>query len=139
VYSLSSPKRFKVKVLCPGDFSAPALITRERISLLGGVDPERGILCDPRSELVGNSFADRALIFTSGKGSSLWSSILGKTKRAGTAPAAIINLEIDTFVVFACVVCDIPMLQLKDGDIFDRVGNGEQVRFDAKSSELVVG
>ena len=136
---MSSPKRFKVKVLCPGDFSAPALITRERISLLGGVDPESGILRDPRSELVGNSFANRAFIFTSGKGSSLWSSILGKTKRAGTAPAAIINLEIDTSVVFACIVCDIPMMQLKDDNIFNQVFNGEPVKFDPEKNEIVVG
>jgi uncharacterized protein len=136
---MSNVKRFGVKVICPGDFSAPAIITRERISLLGGADAEKGLFCDPRSELNGTSFACKALIFTSGKGSSLWSSILGTAKRMGTAPAAIINLEIDTFVVFACVVCDIPMLQLLDQGVFNHVKNGDLVRFNPASNEIIVG
>ena len=139
LFEVSSVKRFEVKVLCPGEFSAPALITRERISLLGNADPERGVFYNPRSELKGASFAGKALIFTSGKGSSLWSAVLGAASRFGTAPAAIINLELDTFVVFGCVICDIPMVQVRDRSIFDEVRNGDLVTFDSASEEIVIG
>lgn len=136
---MSSVKRFEVRVVCPGEFSAPALITRERINLLGNADPERGVFYNPRSELKGASFAGKALIFTSGKGSSLWSSVLSAARRYGTAPAAIINLELDTFVVFGCVVCDIPMVQVREQSIFDEVRNGDLVTFDSASEEIVIG
>jgi predicted aconitase with swiveling domain len=135
---MNNAKRIAVKVICPGDFSAPALITRERISLLGGADAEHGMFCDPRGELNGKSFANKVLIFTSGKGSSLWSTILGTAKRLGTAPAAIINLEIDTFVVFACVVCDIPMLQLLDQDVFSHIKNDDLITFNLATSKITV-
>jgi predicted aconitase with swiveling domain len=135
---MSNSKKFGVKIICPGEFSAPALITQERISLLGGADAENGLFCDPRSTLDGHSFAGKALIFTSGKGSSLWSSILGAAKRLDTAPAAIINLELDTFVVFACVVCDIPMLQLLDKGIFNQIKNGDLVTFNPAGNEIIV-
>lgn len=135
---MSEKSTFKIKLICPGAFSAPSLITRERISLLGGVDAEAGTFCDPRSELKGLPFRRKVLIFTSGKGSSLWSSIFANTRRSGTAPAAIINLELDTFVVFACVVNDIPMLQLLEPDAFDHIKNGDLITYDGASDEIIV-
>ena len=136
---MSNQKRYKVKIICPGEFSAPALITKERVSLLGNADPETGLFLNPRSELKGDSFAGKALVFTSGKGSSLWSSLLSNARRFGTSPAAIINLELDTFVVFGCVVCDIPMLQIADNNIFNEVKNGDLITFDVVSKEIIIG
>jgi predicted aconitase with swiveling domain len=138
VHKVSKVKRFKVKALCPGEFSAPALVTRERVSLLGNCDAERGLFIDPKSELKGASFAGKALIFTSGKGSTLWSFFLNSTRRFGTQPAAIINQEIDSLVVWACVLCDIPMFQVKDDSIFHTVKNDELVTFDPVKQEIVV-
>jgi predicted aconitase with swiveling domain len=135
---VSSIKRFKVKVLCPGKFSAPALITRERVSLLGNADPKTGVFCDPKSELNGSSFAGKTLIFTSGKGSTLWTFLLSATRRLGTAPAAIINTELDTLVVWGCVVNDIPLVQVKDQSIFDEVKKGDLVTFDPAREEIVI-
>jgi predicted aconitase with swiveling domain len=139
VFKVSNKKRIKVKVLCPGEFSAPALITRERISLLGNADPERGVFCDPKSELKGSSFAGKALIFTSGKGSTLWTFLLSASRQKGTHPAGIINTELDTLVVWGCVVNDIPLVQIKDQSIFEKVKNGDLVTLDPANEEIVIG
>lgn len=131
-------KRFKAKVLCPGNFSAPALVTKERISLLGNADAKSGKFIDPKSDLNGSTFSGQTLIFTSGKGSTLWTFLLGATRRAGTAPAAIINSEVDTLVVWGCVVNDIPLLQVKDNRIFEEVKKGDMVTFDPKTEEVLI-
>jgi len=135
---MNTVKRFKVKALCPGEFSAPALITRERVSMLGNCDPEKGLFIDPNSELKGATFSGKALVFTSGKGSTLWSFFMNATRRYGTQPAAIINREIDSLVVWACVLCDIPMFQVKDDSIFDHVKNGDPLTFDPINNEIVL-
>jgi uncharacterized protein len=131
-------KRFKVKVLCPGNFSAPALVTRERLSLLGNADPQSGKFIDPKSELNGSTFTGKTLIFTSGKGSTLWTYLLGAARRAGTAPAAIVNTEVDSLVVWGCVVNDIPLVQVKDNNIFDEVKKDDVVTFDPSNEEIVI-
>ena len=136
---MSKEKRYKVKTLCPGEVSAPALITRERVSMLGNCDAEHGLFIDPKSDLKGKSFAGKALIFTSGKGSTLWSFFLNASRRYGKQPAAIINREIDSLVVWACVLCDIPMFQVTDDSIFDNVKDGDKVTFDSAKQEIVVG
>ena len=136
---MSDKKRYKVKVLCPGEFAAPALITRERISLLGNADPEQGVFCDPKSDLKGSSYKGKTLIFTSGKGSTLWTFLLSASRQKGTHPAAIVNTELDTLVVWGCMVNDIPLVQVKDQSIFDEVKNGDNVAFDPANEELVVG
>ena len=135
---MSNEKRFKVKVLCPGKFSAPALVTRERVSLLGNCDAKNGLFIDPKSELNGASFSGKALIFTSGKGSTLWSFFLSSSRRFGTHPAAIINQEVDYLVVWACVLNDIPMFQVKDDKIFSVVKNGNKVAFDPEKEEITI-
>jgi predicted aconitase with swiveling domain len=126
VFKVSNKKRIKVKVLCPGEFSAPALITRERISLLGNADPERGVFCDPKSELKGSSFAG-------------WTFLLSASRQKGTHPAGIINTELDTLVVWGCVVNDIPLVQIKDQSIFEKVKNGDLVTLDPANEEIVIG
>jgi len=50
-----------------------ALVTRDRISGWGGVDPRTGTIVETRHELRGRSFAGKVLVFPGAKGSSGWS------------------------------------------------------------------
>ena len=49
-----------------------ALVTRERISGWGGIDPRTGTIIETRHELRGQSFAGKVLVFPGAKGSSGW-------------------------------------------------------------------
>ncbi len=130
-------RKFKAKKIWQGKASGPALVTRERFSFSGFIDPKRGIFSSPMTELKGSSFIGAVLIFTSGDGSSTGPSALDLACRYGNCPAAIVNLEIDPYIVQGCVFQNIPMVQVEDPSIFDQVKNGDTVTVDADRGEVI--
>jgi len=135
---MSDIKEFKAKKIWQGKVSGLALVTRERFSFGGFVDPKRGIFSSPMTELKGSSFVGAVLIFTSGDGSSSGPSALDLACRYGNCPAAIVNLEVDPFIVQGCVFQNIPMVQVEDPIIFDQVKSGDMVTVDADKGEIIV-
>ena len=101
------------------------------ISVLGGIDPERGVFTKRGTDLDGVSFAGKVLLFISGKGSSTWSGYFKIACRHGNAPVAMVNLEIDPLVALACVLNDIPLVQVDDPGILESVKNGDIIEVDA--------
>lgn len=132
-------KRFKAREIVPGRASGPALVTRERVSFHGFIDPERGIFSSPATELRGESFAGRVMVFTSGKGAAAGPRVLDAACRFGYTPAAIVNLELEPFIVQGCVMQNIPLLQVEDASIFDHVKNGDIVMVDSGKGEVTIG
>lgn len=135
---MDNVKTFKVKEIVSGKASGPALVTRERLSFHGFIDPQQGIFSSPSTELKGASFAGRVLIFTSGKGAAAGPRVLDAACRSGHAPAAIINLELEAFIVQGCVMQNIPMVRVEDPGIFDQVKNGDEVIVDSKKGEVKI-
>ena len=129
---------FKAKKFVPGKATGPALVTKERLMFLGFTDPKKGIFSAPTTELQGQSFKGAVLIYTSGKASSGGARSINLAVRAGNAPAAIINLEIDPITVAGCALDDIPMVQVEDPGIFDQVKNGDLVTVDADNGKVIV-
>ncbi len=129
-------KKFKAKIIVPGRASGPALVTRERLSFHGFTDPKKGIFSSPSTELNGLSFVGRVLIFTSGKGASAGPRVLDAACRLGNTPAAIVNLELEPFIVQGCVFQNIPLVQVEDPTIFDKIKNGDMVTVDADNGEV---
>lgn len=130
-------KKFKAKGIVPGKATGPALITRERVMFLGFTDPKQGIFHAPQTELRGKSFKGAILIYTSGKASSGGARAINLAVRAGNAPAAVVNLELDPITVAGCALDDIPLVQLEDSSIFDQVKNGDTVTVDADKGEVI--
>jgi predicted aconitase with swiveling domain len=130
-------KKVKAREIVPGKASGPALVTRERLSFHGFIDPKQGIFNSPMTELVGESFAGRVLVFTSGKGASAGPRVLDAACRFGHAPAAIVNIEIEPFMVQGCVLQDIPLVQV-DASIFDQIRNGDTVTVDSAKGEVII-
>ena len=131
-------KRFKAKEIVPGKASGLALVTRERLSFHGFIDPAQGIFSSPATELKGSSFAGRVLVFTSGKGASAGPRVLDAACRFGHVPAAIVNMEIDPFIVQGCVFQGIPLVQVDDPTIFDHIKNGDMVTVDSGKGEVMI-
>jgi uncharacterized protein len=130
-------KKYKAREIVPGKASGPALVTRERLSFHGFIDPKQGMFNSPMTELVGESFAGRVLVFTSGKGASAGPRVLDAACRFGHAPAAIVNIEIEPFIVQGCVLQDIPLVQV-DASIFDQIRNGDTVTVDSAKGEVII-
>lgn len=121
--------------ICPGRAEGEALVTRMPISFYGGVDPESGVVVEPGHELEGQSLAGRVLIFPTGKGSTVGSYIIYRLKRAGLAPAAIVNAECEPITAVGCIIAEIPCV---DHVPLDRLHTGQRLVVDGEAGTVEI-
>ena len=110
-----------------GHASGKALVTSMGISFYGGVDPETGQVVEIGHELEGQSIDGRVLVLPTGKGSTVGSYTLYRLRKAGLAPAAIINVESETITAVGCIISDIPCV---DHIPIEQIETGMQARVD---------
>jgi predicted aconitase with swiveling domain len=108
-----------------------ALVTRDRISGWGGIDPRSGSVIETRHELRGVSFAGKVLVFPGAKGSSGWSAMFHMTRLLNSAPAAFLFNEMTTKMALGAVVTHAPAMTDFDRDPLDCIETGDWVRVDA--------
>ena len=108
-----------------------ALVTRDRISGWGGIDPRTGTVIETRHALRGQSFAGKVLVFPGAKGSSGWSAIFHMTRLMNTAPAAFLFNEMTTKMALGAVVTHAPAMTDFDRDPLACIETGDWVRVDA--------
>ena len=94
------------RVIFKGEVEGEALVSKEPIGFLGGVDPATGELLE--GENKGQSIKDKILVFPTGKGSTVGSYTLYRLKHSGMAPVAIINEECETITAVGCIISEIP-------------------------------
>ena len=120
----------KGRKICTGKANGEVLVSSDGISFFGGVEPDTGVVVEKGHPLEGKSVKGKILVFPQGKGSTVGSYTLYRMKKAGTAPAAIINKECETIVAVGVIISEIPCVdridieQLKDGMIVEV--DGEQ-------------
>ena len=135
-------ERMTARVLVPGRASGRALVTDTPFSWWGGLNPLTGEIIDRRHPLSGAYITGRMLVFPFARGSSSTSSAMLETLRAGTAPAAIINNEVDPVVVLGDVVADelwgksFPIVVLSPAD-FARIRPDDIVTVERDGTVLV--
>ena len=105
-----------------------ALVTRDRISGWGGIDPRTGTVVETRHELRGQSFAGKVLVFPGAKGSSGWSAMFHMTRLMNVAPAAFLFNEMTTKMALGAVVTHSPAMTGFDRDPLDCIETGDWVR-----------
>ena len=107
-----------------------ALVTKDRISGWGGIDPRTGTVIETRHELRGISFAGKVLVFPGAKGSSGWSSQFHVARLAGKAPIAMVFNEMTTKIALGAVVAHAPSVTDFDQDPLQVIETGDWVRVD---------
>jgi uncharacterized protein len=110
-----------------------ALVSSMGVSFYGGVDPETGVIVEKGHDLEGRSIAGKVLVFPTGKGSTVGSYTLYRLKKAGKAPAAIINSQCETITAVGCIISEIPCV---DSLPIDRILNGVHVRVEEATVEF---
>ncbi len=116
-----------------GKAEGEALVTSMGISFYGGVDPQTGRVIEKGHELEGQSIAGRVLVFPTGKGSTVGSYTLYRLKKAGLAPAAIVNTEAETITAVGCIISDIPCV---DRIPIEKIKTGVQAKVDGESGTV---
>jgi len=90
-----------------GSAEGEALVTHEALSFWGGYDFHTGTIIDRHHPLAGVSAAGRVLAVPFSKGSSTTTAVLLEAVRAGTAPAAILTTDVDSFFALASIVAGV--------------------------------
>lgn len=108
-----------------------ALVTRDRISGWGGIDPRTGTIIETRHELKGQSFKGKVLVFPGAKGSSGWSAQFHIARLTGAAPLALLFNEMTTKIALGAVVMHAPALTEFDRDPLAVIETGDWVKVDA--------
>lgn len=127
--------KLKGRSISKGSADGKALVTSMGISFYGGINPETGQVVEKGHELEGLSISGRMLVFPTGKGSTVGSYTLYRLKKAGLAPAAIINAESETITAVGCIISDIPCV---DQISIEKIETGMQVRVDGETGVVEV-
>jgi predicted aconitase with swiveling domain len=122
--------KWQGRVIHPGNARGEALVSRMGISFFGGVDPETGIIVEKGHDLEGRCVTGKALVFPTGKGSTVGSYTIYRMKKAGTAPAAVLNAECEPITAVGCILAGIPCL---DRLPIDQLSTGDMLRIDAEA------
>lgn len=115
-------KQLNGRVIKSGRCGGQALVSPEPLSFFGGVDATTGVVVEPGHPLQGQCIAGRVLIFPTAKGSTVGSYSLYRLKKAGLAPAGIVNAESEAIVAVGAIIAEIPMVdhvdiaQIQTGD-----------------------
>jgi predicted aconitase with swiveling domain len=118
-----------------GQAEGETLVTSMGISFFGGVDPETGVVVEKGHELEGQAIGGKVLVFPTGKGSTVGSYTLYRLKKAGLAPAAIINAECETITAVGCIISEIPCV---DQIPIERLESEVKVRVDGETGIIEV-
>ena len=122
----------------PGVAEGEALVTNDRVSGWGGVDPRTGTIIETRHELRGQSFAGKVLVFPGAKGSSGWSAQFHVARLMGTAPAAWLFNQMTTKVALGTVVSHAPAMTDFDQDPLEVIRTGDWVKVDATNGVVTI-
>jgi hypothetical protein len=123
--------RLAGRAIYPGRAEGETLVTSMGISFFGGVDPESGVVVERGHELEGCCIAGKVLVFPTGKGSTVGSYTLYRLKKAGLAPAAIVNARCETITAVGCIIAEIPCL---DRVPIEQIPNGKRVVVDSQNA-----
>ena len=115
-----------------------ALVADATLSFWGEVDAVTGKVIAVGHPLEGMSLKDRVLVIRSTKGSSGTPMILNLAKLEGNAPAAFVNVEVDSLAALGCIVNDIPMITDLARNPFETIATGDLVEVDADRGVLYV-
>lgn len=131
-------KTVKCRCISKGCGEGRALICHQPIGFNFGVDVPTGTITEHAHELEGKSFSGRVLIFPHGKGSTGGSYVVYQVARAGTAPAAIINLNTETIIAVGAIMGKIPVVDHMEENPYDLIQDGDYVRVDADKGLVTI-
>ncbi|NAS88372.1 hypothetical protein C4E24_01310 [ANME-1 cluster archaeon AG-394-G21] len=118
--------KIKGRSISKGTATGKVLISKQKISFLGAVDPLTGIIVDKSLDIYGKNITNRILIFPGGKGSTVGSYVIYQLKKHGKSPCAMINRRSDTIVAVGAIIAEIPVVDSLEIDLIE----AEQIKDD---------
>ncbi|MGC8794545.1 MAG: aconitase X swivel domain-containing protein, partial [Bryobacteraceae bacterium] len=104
----------------------------------GEVDPVSGRVIGKGHPLEGQSLAGHVLVMRSTRGSSATPMVLNLARLEGVAPAAFINVEVDSLAALGAIVNGIPMVTDLERNPFEAIRTGDYLIVDATAGLVEV-
>ena len=121
-----------------GQAEGEAIVTKQLVSFLGGVDPDKGIVVERGHELEGQSITNKVLVFPRGKGSTSGPYVIYKMSKRKTAPSAIINVNAEPIIAVGAAMGSIPMVDRLDQDPLEIIKTGDYVKVDGDEGTVEI-
>lgn len=115
-----------------------ALVTKDPISFLGGVDPDTGVVTDRNHELHGECISGKVFVFPHGKGSTVGTYIIYRLFKNGKAPVAMVNIASEPIVAVGGIIAGIPLVDRLEVDPLSVIKNGMLVEVDGTRGIVTV-
>ena len=115
-----------------------AVVTRQPISFLGGVNPDKGMVVERGHELEGQNITGKIFIFPHGKGSTAGPYILYAMAKRRTAPSGMINLEAEPIIAVGAAMGNIPLVDRLDKNPLEVISSGDRVKIDGDQGTVEV-
>ncbi|MEZ5332462.1 MAG: DUF126 domain-containing protein [Thermoanaerobaculia bacterium] len=130
------------RVLVDGEAVGELVVLTAPLSLWGGLDAADGTVIDPRHPQHGARLGGRIVALPVGRGSSSASSILLESVRLGTAPSALLTLELDPILALGAVVARElygrwPVVAVLGAEAYGRLAVGSSARIERGGRILV--
>jgi len=107
-----------------------AVVTKEPVSFLGGVNPDKGIVVERGHEVEGQSITGKIFVFPHGKGSTAGPYIIYSMAKRKTAPKAMINVEAEPIIAVGAAMGNIPLIDRLDKNPLEVIATGDFVKID---------
>jgi len=129
------PIVLKGRPIMGGRTRGRALVSKDPLSFLGGVDPETGRIIEKNHDLNGEKVGGAILCFPHGHGSTVGSYVLYSLVRRGIGPKAIVNEKADPVVVVGAVIADVPMV---DGVDISKIRTGDLIEVNGDEGMVII-
>lgn len=115
-----------------------AVVTRQPVSFLGGVNPDKGIVVERGHELEGQCITGRIFIFPHGKGSTAGPYIIYAMAKRKTAPSGMINVEAEPIIAVGAAMGNIPLVDRLEKNPLEVISSGDHVKIDGDQGVIEV-
>jgi predicted aconitase with swiveling domain len=107
-----------------------AVVTKEPVSFLGGVNPDKGTVVERGHEAEGQCITGKIFVFPHGKGSTAGPYIIYAMAKRKTAPVAMINVEAEPIIAVGAAMGNIPLVDRLEKNPLEVIATGDHVKID---------
>jgi len=107
-----------------------AVVTKQPISFLGGVNPDNGLVVEKGHEIEGQCITNKIFVFPHGKGSTSGPYVIYAMAKRKTAPSGMINVESEPIIAVGAAMGNIPVVDKLEKNPIEVIATGDYVKID---------
>ena len=122
----------------PRESGGEAIVSKEAVGFVGGVDPATGIVTEREHQLEAQCISGKDLVYPINKGTTADTSRMFEMSVRGTAPKAVVNIEAEAVGAMGAIMAEIPAVDMLSGDPTKIIKSGDWIRVDGDEGMVVI-